>query len=212
MLFSGQSLLKTEEARSMIRNLAKKGWLVLLPLLLMLGGSAAAAQFSAQMLIKDGDKLIPGKIYQQDGKLRQEFNDDIGRTVTIVRPDKQVVWVILPMERAYLEMPLTRKLPGQFIQIPGNAVGKRQVGKEQVNGYEAEKYQFSVWSRRGLEKQTVWVSTKLGAPVKLVCDQTRYCVEYQSIREGVQSNYLFEVPPGYKKLSSMAGFANRIME
>jgi outer membrane lipoprotein-sorting protein len=196
----------------MIKHLAKKVWLFLLPMLLILGSSAAAAQFSARMMIKDGDKVMPGKIYQQDGKLRQEFNDEIGRTVTIVRPDKKVVWVILPLERAYLEMPLNRKLPGQFIQIPGNAVGKRQVGKERVNGYEAEKYQFSVWSRRNLEKQTVWVSTKLGTPVKMVCDQRHFSMEYKDIREGVQSAYLFEVPTGYKKLSSMAGFANRIME
>jgi hypothetical protein len=196
----------------MIKNLAKKGWLFLLPMLLILGSSAAAAQFSARMMIKDGDKVLPGRIYQQDGKLRQEFNDEIGRTVTIVRPDKRVVWVILPRERAYLEMPLSRKLPGQFIQIPANAVGKRQVGKERVNGYDTEKYKFSVWFGRHLEKQTVWVSTRLGTPVKMVCDQRHFCVEYQSIREGVQPNRLFEVPPGYKKLSSMAGFANRIME
>ena len=70
------------------------------------------------MIIKDGSKLFPGKIYVSDGKMRQEFIDERGQTVTIVRPDKKVVWVLIPPGRTYLEMPLKAKLPGQFLQIP----------------------------------------------------------------------------------------------
>jgi outer membrane lipoprotein-sorting protein len=196
----------------MIKLLAQKGWLFLLPLLLIFSGPAAAAQFSALMMIKDGDKVMPGKIYQQDGKLRQEFSDDLGRTVTIVRPDKKVVWVILPLERAYLEMPLKKKLPGQFLQMPPEAVSKRQVCKETVNGCETEKFEVTVRGGQGLERQTVWVSTKLGTPVKMECKERRFCLEYKSIKEGVQPDRLFEVPPSYQKLSSLGGFADRIME
>ena len=58
------------------------------------------------MMIKDGEKLMPGKIFVQEGKLRQEFNDVEGQTITIVRPDLKVVWIILPWERAYAELPL----------------------------------------------------------------------------------------------------------
>jgi hypothetical protein len=186
----------------MKRNLGQCSWFLLLPLFLLLAGSAAAAQFSAQMLIKDGEKVVPGKICVQDGKLRQEFSDAAGQTITIVRPDKKVIWFIMPQERAYVEMPLKKKLPGQFIQVPNEALSKRLVGKETVAGYEAEKYQVTVREGGGPEIQMIWVATKLGAPVKMTSRGGNFSVEYQSIKEGPQADRLFDLPPGYKKLAA----------
>ncbi len=76
-----------------LRN--RRYWWILL-ILLVIPGWAGAVEFSAQMMVKDGDKAMPGKIYFQNGKMRQEFVDEEGRTITIVRPDKKVIWVIMP--------------------------------------------------------------------------------------------------------------------
>jgi len=184
-------------------------WLVILALLTILSGPAAAAQFSAVMTIKDGDRFVPAKIYVQDGKMRQEFNDEAGQTITIVRPDMKVVWIILPRERAYTELPLGRKLPGQFIQIPIDALSKRLVGKETVNGYESERYEVTVRGGRGLERQTIWLAPKLGTPVKMLCNERKFCVEYQTIKEVIQADRLFNLPPGYKKLEATS-FSSRL--
>ena len=191
-----------------IRTLGKIGCLFILALLI-LAGNAAAAQFSALMLIKDGDKFMTGKIYVQDGKMRQEFSDEEGQSITIVRPDKKVVWIILPRHRAYAELPLKGKLPGQFIQIPPDAVTKRLVGKETVNGYETEKYEVAVRGGPGLEQQTIWLATKLGIPVKLIAKDRQFSEEYKSIREAPQADRLFDLPPGYNKLDA-AGFGSRL--
>ena len=168
----------------MTKNLGPRSWFLLLPLLLLLAGSAAAAQFSAQMMIKDGEKVVPGRIYVQDGKMRQEFSDAEGQTITIVRPDKKAIWFIMPQERAYVELPLKKKLPGQFIQVPAEALAKRLVGKETVAGYEAEKYQVTVREGGGPEIQIIWLATKLGTPVKMTSRGGNFSVEYQSIKEG----------------------------
>ena len=69
------------------------------------------------MMIKDDAKVFPGKIYVSDGKMRQEFIDERGQTITIVRPDKKVVWV-LPPGRTYLEMPLTQNCPASSSRSP----------------------------------------------------------------------------------------------
>ena len=181
----------------------------ILPLLFMLTGAAGAAQFSATMLIKDGEKLMPGRIFVQDGKMRQEFNDLEGQTVTIVRQDLKVIWIILPREQAYAELPLRGKLPGQFIQIPPDALSKRLVGKETVNGYEAEKYEVTVRTGGGPERQTVWLAAKLGAPVKMISRERNFSIEYKGIKEEVQADRLFNLPPGYKKLDP-SGFGDRV--
>ena len=185
-------------------------WCLLL--VLTVPGVAWGAEFSASMLVKDDAKIMPGKIQVSDGKLRQEFADEGGQTITIVRPDLKVVWVILFRQRSYMEIPLTTKLPGQFIQIPPQAVGKRLVGQERLNGYDTEKYEVSVPVGRGLEKQTYWVAVKLGLPIKMECRERQFSLEYKSIREEKVPDRLFALPPGLQKLTSIGGFAEKVEE
>jgi hypothetical protein len=179
-------------------------------LLLAVPGVARGAEFSALMLVTDGAKSMPGKIYVSNGKMRQEFLDKTGQTITIVRPDLKVVWVILPWQRIYMEMPLTIKLPGQFIQIPPQALHKRRVGQERLNGYDTEKYEVSVPVGRGLEKQTYWVAVTLGLPIKMECRERRFSLEYQRLREGKVPDRLFNLPPGVQKVTSIGGFADKV--
>jgi len=177
-----------------------------LVLLLAIPAGAGAVEFSAQMMLKDGGKLMPGKLYVKDGKMRQEFLDEEGQTITIVRQDKKLIWVVLPAEKSYVELPLKTRLPGQFLQIPPDAVSKRQVGQETLNGYVADKYEVTVrGGTGGLQRQTFWVAPKLGMPVKMVCSEDNFCLEYRSIREGQVADRLFDVPPGYRKLTSLPG-------
>jgi hypothetical protein len=181
-------------------------WLLLIP---AVPATAWGAEFSALMMVKDGAKLMPGMIYVHDGKMRQEFVDERGETITIVRPDKKVVWVIIPKERSYMELPLKTRLPGQFIQIPPLAVHKRLMGQEQVNGYKTDKYQVQVPVGRGLETQNFWVCPKLGLPIKMECRRRHFSVEYKNIREGHVPDQLFTLPPGLKK-TSIVGFADKV--
>jgi outer membrane lipoprotein-sorting protein len=179
-------------------------WLLLLTL--MVPGIAWGAEFSALMMVKDGSKIFPGKVYVQDGKMRQEFVDEQGQTVTIVRPDKKVVWVVMPDRRSYLEMPLKIKLPGQFIQIPPRASQKRLVGKDWVNGYETDKYEVTVPVGGGSNQQTFWVAQKLGLPIKMECRQRQFSMEYRSIKEEKVPERLFDLPLGYRKATTPQEF------
>jgi hypothetical protein len=186
------------------------GFWALLLLVLAVPGPARGAEFSALMLVTDGAKTMQGKIYVSDGKMRQEFLDAGGQTVTIVRPDQKVVWVILPWQRNYMEMPLKTRLPGQFIQIPPQALQKRQVGQERVNGYETEKYEVSVPVGGALERQTFWVAAKLGLPIKMECRERQFSLEYRSIREEKVPEQLFNLPPGLQKLTNIGGFGDKV--
>jgi len=194
----------------MLRRLKKPGWL-LPSLLLMLAGSGAAAEFTAHMIIKDGDKTMPGKIIVQNNRMRHEFADEEGRTVTIVRPDKKLIYVVMPLDRTYVEMPLQPKLPGQFIQIPPDAVTKRKVGMETVNGYEADQYEVGVrLGAEGVAKYTFWVSPKLGVPIKVECKEKKFCMEYKNIKEGGITALLFDPPQGFRKTSQPTGFTDTL--
>jgi len=186
-------------------------WLLLI--LLVIPGVAGAVEFAAQMVVKDRDKTMPGKIFFQNGKMRQEFVDEEGRTITIVRPDLKVIWVIMPLERTYLEIPFKGRLPGQFIQIPPDAIAKRLLGTETVNGYVADKYEVTVrQGEAGVSKQTVWVAKKLNVPIKMVTAGRDFSLEYRNIKEGGLAALMFDPPKGYTKTTSPSSFTLKMMK
>jgi hypothetical protein len=176
-------------------------WKWLLPGLLLalaLPMKASGAEFSAKMVLKQRGQVMPGRIYVKDGKMRQEFLDEEGHTVTIVRKDKRQVWVIMPFEKKYLEIPLGIHLPGQFLQIPPEAVSKRRVCSEEMCGFQVDRIEVIM---PGGSRQTYWVATKLGLPIKTVCTARQYSVEYMDIRERQLEDRLFEVPLDCQKVA-----------
>ena len=86
------------------------------------------------------------------------------------------------------------------------------MGEERLNGYDTEKYEVSVPVGRNLEKQTFWVSAKLGLPIKMECRERQFSLEYKNIKEEKVPDRLFALPPGLKKLDSIGGFADRVEE
>lgn len=196
-------------------NLTQKGgkwpWkhmasLSALLILLALPCSGLAAEFTAKMVLKDGGKIMPGKIHVKGDKMRQEFIDEDGQSVTIVRKDKKVIWVVMPQDRVYVEMPLKKDLPGQFLQLPKDCLKQRKVCTETVNGYPTERIQLTVsGDSLGPVIQTFWVCEKLGMPLKMECKEKKFSVEYTDIKEGQVADRLFEPPPGFQKVNKPTG-------
>ena len=187
-----------------MHSLKKTKWQWLLVALILWPAAAPAAEFSAQMLSRERAATVPGRIFVKDGKMRQEFNDAEGQTITILRPDKKIIWVVLPRTRTYMEVPLKPKWPGQFIQVPPDARQKRLVGSERISGYDAEKYEVAVAGRGGLERQIFWVPAKLGVPIKVEVPDRQFSIEYKDIKEGPVADRLFEIPPGFEKVAKPA--------
>jgi hypothetical protein len=164
---------------------------------------AGGAEFSAKMVLREHGRDVLGKIYVKDGKMRQDFIDDRGQTITIVRRDKHRVWVIMPVDNTYVEMPLGPHLPGQFLQIPPEAISKHKVCSEEINGYQVDRIEVTLrGGPLGTTRQTYWVAPKLGLPIKTVTADHQYSVEYRDIREKKLEDLLFEVPPGCHKAAT----------
>jgi hypothetical protein len=168
---------------------------------------AGGAEFSAKMVLRQKGQDVLGKIYVKDGKMRQDFIDDRGQTITIVRKDKRRVWVIMPLDNTYVEMPLGLHLPGQFLQIPPEALSKRQVCSEKLDGYQVDRVEVTLrGGPLGTTRQTYWVAPKLGLPIKTVTGDHQYSVEYRDIQEKKLDDKLFEIPPGCRKASTSCDF------
>jgi len=67
-----------------------------------------------------------------------------------------------------------------------------------------EKLGISAKDNRGQMKHFMWVSKKLGVPIKMVSPDGSFFMEYRDIKEGGVSDKVFEPPASFEKMSMPA--------
>jgi hypothetical protein len=92
-------------------------WVVVGTIFLLLASLAQAAEFSAKVVTKAGAMAIPGKMYVKGEKARNEVQMAGHPSVQIMRPDKKLFWVIMPQQKAYMEMPFTQEHEQKMLKI-----------------------------------------------------------------------------------------------
>jgi outer membrane lipoprotein-sorting protein len=162
-------------------------------------GLARAAEFSATVVSRQDSKESRGKVYLQGPKLRREENTPEGLTITIARQDRGVMWLLVPGQQKYMEIPLAKSDLGQVMAMPRKATQMKPLGKEMVSGYETEKFETTVKGEGRTARVYLWVSKKLGVPIKMASVDGKSSMEYRDIKEGGVPPAIFEIPPGYQK-------------
>jgi hypothetical protein len=157
---------------------------------------------------------MKGKVFLKGGNFRQEMAMGGEQQITIFRKDRNIVWVLMPQQRMYMEMPGGDKqsmapIDPAEIEKRGR---KKYLGKEEINGYICSKYQYT--SNDGsINGAIYWIAEKLNFPVKIEMDgpSGHTIVEYRNIREKDVSSTLFTIPSGYQKVSMpvMPGMQNQ---
>lgn len=167
---------------------------------LLLGGAALAAEFSADMVMKSPDgETMAGKVFVKAGKIRQEFDNDGEKMVTILRPDKKLSWVLMVEEKAYMEMKMKPSAEDPALVEKTDPVKVKRLGNETVNGFVCEKIQVT----EGSTVITQWFSKELGWSLKgeVKGSEGVSTHEYKNIRKGNVADSLFELPGGYQKMA-----------
>lgn len=187
--------------RQRCRRLHLTGWLLLLCLL---PGWALAAEFSATVVTRLDSRETKDKVYVKGSKMRREFVRGQEATVVIFHKDRNLLWMIMPARKVYMEMPFTDELEEELAQFTKERAGKVLLGTEEVNGYLSDKYETSVKSNGGSIKHIMWVARKLGQPIKAVSPGGSFSMEYRDIKEGGVPDAVFEIPPGVQKMDGGA--------
>lgn len=180
--------------RSHKLTLALAGVLVSWFLLL---GLAQAAEFSADVITRTAGQEINSKIYVKGDKIRMEIPSPLGAAVSILRLDKKVMWMQLPGQKLYTEMPFDRQAFAKALNMPDKEANKKLVGTEKLHGFDTEKYIMSGKDGQG----TVWIAKKLGVPIGFESADQSIRQDYQNIKLGGVRDRLFEMPAGYKKMN-----------
>jgi len=175
--------------------------IVLGAILLLAASLGQAAEFSATSVTKAGGMEIPGKIYVKDSKVRNEVQAAGQTGIHILRPDKKVVWIIMPQQKAYMEMPISQEAQQKMMPLTEDQKAKmKKVGTETINGYACDKYETTMSHQGKSMKVFSWVATDLGLPIKIVSEDGSFSMEYKDIKTGEVADSLFEVPQGYQKM------------
>jgi outer membrane lipoprotein-sorting protein len=162
--------------------------------------SAAVKEFSAESITKFGGKIHTAKIYFAPDKWRLESTIQGKKSITIIRADKKLAWMLLPDQKMYMETKLgTNQLLGRTEKLPGE-IERKKVGFENVNGISCDKYLITYKAEGNAKPAQVyqWVS-KDNIPVKFAAVDGSWSSEYRNIKKGKQPDSLFELPSGYKK-------------
>ena len=184
------------------RNLSSLFWAAVLAFWLV--GLAQAAEFSAVTVTKVGNQEQQGKLYVKDDKARMERLTPLGPSVSILRLDQRVMWILLPGQKTYLEMPIDKAAFDQALKVPEDQVSKKLLGTETLHGYETEKYETVVKVGGQQIKSLMWISKKLEIPLRIESADQSFSQDYD-IREGGVDDTLFEMPAGYRKMTMPAG-------
>jgi negative regulator of sigma E activity len=186
------------------------GWLriAIAPLaiasLVVWGGSATGAEFSADIVEKMHGQQISGKVYVKGDKIRREAVRGGKEGVIIMRLDRKVVWNLMPDQKKYVEIPNMN--PAQFDSPETRKeleriADRKELGTEKVSGYDCQKIQY-VYHDKSLGTLTQWVAKKLKYPIKMEHkgQAGEMSMEYRNIKEGSVSDSLFDLPKGYEKM------------
>ena len=162
---------------------------------------AQAAEFTADMITKAGGQEIPGKVYVKGEKMRNEIQAAGHPIINIMRPDKKLVWIIMPQQKAYMEMPINQETQQKMMTLTEKQKARmKKVGTDTIDGYTCDKYETTMDHQGKSTKVYSWVATDLGIPIKVVSEDGSFAMEYKDIKPGGVADSLFEAPQGYQKM------------
>ncbi len=128
--------------------------------------------------------------------------------VTISRLDKKLSWVVMPAEKAYMELSWEQSRRNAPADLRECTVDMKKAGSETVNGHAATRYDMTATCPDGTGYAgSMWV-TRDNIPIRIDSTITggpgksgRVLVELKNLKIAKQDPALFAVPPGYTKMT-----------
>ena len=174
---------------------------------LLLSGVTANAQalfrpFSADQIHTAGKKTRNAKVYAMEKAFRIEAEEKGKKTISILRLDRKTMWVLMPDQKMYMEMPGGPGVAELTRDVEGINRERESLGAEHVGAYQCDKYRSRLTYEGRVYTSIEWAAKELdGFVVKSQGEKGDWSTEYQNVQLGPQDPSLFESPPGYQKLN-----------
>ncbi len=173
---------------------------LMLGIWLLSGTSAWALEFTADQITKIDGRTRKALIYYRDQMWRIEHHSMGPVNVSIVRKDKQVVWLLLSRMKHFKTVPydpeqdpwVTEKLEGE--------ISRQEIGTEVREGHPTVLYEVTTKHGERVDVYYQWMATDIHFPMKLAKKDGSWIVEYQHVKLRAVSDYLFNLPVNFQPL------------
>lgn len=176
-------------------------------------GSVCAAEkyqepkvdYSADEYMETEQVNMKAKVYHTGGKERREQDMGGMQQIQIIRRDKNLIWMLMPQQKMYMEMPLEEG-KGKSADVSGYKIEESSViGEEVVNGVKATKSKVIMSDSKGNKLGGfIWntkenITVKMDLLAKAEGSKMRMKTELKNLKIGKQDSKLFEIPSNYIK-------------
>ena len=168
-------------------------------------GPAWALEFSADQITHAQGKKHVSNIFYRDDRWRLEHQEIGPVNVTIVRKDKQVMWMLLSRLKHYKEVPYDAAQAPKVQETLEGETSREAIGRETLDGHPTTLYEVRVKEGGRTESYYQWLATDIHFPLKLAKKDGSWVVEYRRVRMGHVSDFLFQLPVNFQPLESFDG-------
>jgi hypothetical protein len=162
--------------------------------------AAHSLEFTADQITKADGHVQKAIIYYRDNMWRIEHHSMGPVNVTIVRKDKQLVWMLLSRMRHFKTLPYAADHDLKVSERLEGEVARDEIGKEVREGHPTILYEVTTKRGDRVEVYYQWVATDIHFPMKLARKDGSWIVEYQHVKLRPVSDYLFQLPVNFQPL------------
>jgi hypothetical protein len=162
--------------------------------------TCTAAEFTADVFVKEGRSEANGKIYVKDTMYRLELNRGQQAVVVLVDLKTEQTTVFVDAEKMYMTIPNSSARsrmnnPFESARQIRRRATEKMAGEESVDGVPCRKI---ILVMEGQEIMSVWESEKWGFLMRVQSPGGEgRLAELKNVHEGPVSDSLFRVPEGY---------------
>lgn len=161
---------------------------------------ARALEFTADQILKVNGRTQKSNIYYRDNMWRIEHHTMGPVNVSIVRKDKQVVWLLLSRMKHFKTVPYKADQDLKVTEHLEGEVAREEIGTETREGHPTTLYEVTVKSGEQIEVYYQWLATDIHFPMKLAKKDGSWIVEYQHVKFRPLIDYLFQLPLNFEPL------------
>jgi len=167
-------------------------------------------EYSADEYMETEEMTMQSKVYYAPGKERREQDMGGMKQIMITRKDKGITWMLMPEQKMYMEMKIgdTKGRNEDISDYRDYKIEQSVIGEEVVNGVKTTKSKVVVADPKGNKFGGFMWDTKEGIMVKMDTIgkaegiKRRMKIELKNLKIEKQDLKLFEIPPGYRKMST----------
>jgi len=162
--------------------------------------STWALEFTADQVTKIDGRSHKANIYYRDQMWRIEHQSLGPVNVSIVRKDKQVVWLLLSRMRHFKTVPYSAEQDLNVVEKLEGEISRQEIGTEVREGHPTILYEVTTKRGEQVEVYYQWLATDIHFPMKLAKKDGSWIVEYQHVKLRSVSDYLFQLPVNFQPL------------